>query len=71
MMTALNMATPRFQKEQRVSFVGGSGTVKGFQPGSGYWTYLVEMEMGPEPVMGRIGSETRILLAETDIALVY
>jgi hypothetical protein len=29
--------------------------------------YRVEMELGPEPEMGRIGSETTVLLYESDI----
>jgi len=32
------------------------------RPESGTWTYVVEMELGPEPDMGRVGSETMILL---------
>lgn len=59
---------PRFQKEQQVSFLGGLGVIKGYLPEAGTWTYLIEMEMGLEPEMGRIGSETRVLLPETDIA---
>jgi len=35
-------------------------------PESGTWTYVVEMELGPEPDMGRVGSETMIY-SEADI----
>ena len=58
---------PRFGKDQRVCFVGGVGTIKNCRSESSTWTYAVEMELGPEPDMGRIGSETTILLHEADI----
>lgn len=58
---------PRFGKKQRVKFVGGIGTIRSWRPESGTWTYAVEMELGPEPDMGRIGSETTIILHEADI----
>lgn len=58
---------PKFSKQQRVCFVGGVGTIKNCRPESGTWTYVVEMELGPEPDMGRVGSETRLLLHEADI----
>ncbi|MCU0534110.1 MAG: hypothetical protein MUD14_09465 [Hydrococcus sp. Prado102] len=66
-MKASPSIQPRFNKEQRVNFLGGCGTVKTYQPDSGTWLYLIEMEMGPEPDMGRIGNETRIFLPEADI----
>ena len=65
--TAKVMTTPRFNKGQKVCFVGGVGTIKNCRPDSGMWTYNVEMELGPEPEMGRVGSETTILLDEADI----
>ncbi|MDX2098606.1 MAG: hypothetical protein SFW36_12590 [Leptolyngbyaceae cyanobacterium bins.59] len=58
---------PKYQPNQRVHFVGGEGTVRGFFPNSGTWTYAVEMEMGPKPAVGRIGAETTILLMEMDL----
>ena len=61
------MIIPRFRKNQRVCFVGGVGTIRSCRSEAGTWTYAVEMEMGPEPDMGRIGSETTILLHEADI----
>ena len=67
-LTTTNVMTiPRFCKDQRVCFVGGVGTIRSSQPESGTWTYAVEMELGSEPDMGRIGSETTILLHEADI----
>ena len=58
---------PRFSKGEMVCFVGGVGIIKSCRPDSGTWTYAVEMELGPEPDMGRVGSETTILLLESDI----
>ncbi|MEP0818367.1 MULTISPECIES: hypothetical protein [Trichocoleus] len=58
---------PRFHLSQQVYFVGGQGTVKYCQPYAQTWAYLVEMELGPEPEMGRIGSEATILLNEAEI----
>ncbi|MDV2992430.1 MAG: hypothetical protein N4J56_002084 [Chroococcidiopsis sp. SAG 2025] len=57
----------RFRRGQRVCSVGGLGTIKNYKLESGSWTYLVEMELGPLPEMGRIGSETRIWLFEADL----
>lgn len=61
------MMNPRFGKDQRVCFVGGVGTIRSCRSESGTWTYAVEMELGPEPDMGRVGSETTIILHEADI----
>lgn len=58
---------PQFRLNQRVYFVGGCGTVKNCQPYAHTWTYAVEMELGPEPEMGRIGYEATILLNESEI----
>ncbi len=66
-MSASTLPSPRFAKGQRVHFVGGTGAIKNYQFGSGYVTYLVEMEMGPEPETGRIGAETTICLFESDL----
>lgn len=68
MMTTI-ATLPKFKKEQQVSFVGGLGIIKGCLAEVNTWTYLIEMEMGLEPEMGRIGSETTVLLPETDICL--
>ncbi|MBD2060316.1 hypothetical protein H6F88_30700 [Oculatella sp. FACHB-28] len=67
---AVTIATaPQFRKEQKVSFIGGTGTIKSYQPEAEGWSYLVEMEMEQEPEMGRIGYETTILLTQVDMSL--
>ncbi|MBD2256504.1 hypothetical protein [Pseudanabaena sp. FACHB-2040] len=58
---------PKFKQNQQVSFVGGTGRIKTYLPDSGKWTYEIEMELGPEPEIGRVGPETTILLYEADI----
>jgi hypothetical protein len=58
---------PKFETNQIVQFIGGIGKIKTFQPNSGTWTYAVEMEMSSTPEVGRVGSETTILLQEADI----
>ena len=60
-------ATPRFYRDQNVRFIGGQGTVRSYHPESGSWKYLVEMEMSPEPDIGRVGQETTIVLLESDL----
>ncbi|MCC5604721.1 hypothetical protein [Nostoc favosum] len=45
------------------------GYTNQYCPNCGYWSYLIEMEMGSEPETGIIGYETAILLFETDIIL--
>jgi hypothetical protein len=67
LMTATEITTPRFSQDQQVCFVGGVGMIRSCRPNSGTWTYTVEMEMGPEPAMGRVGAETTILLYEAEI----
>lgn len=57
----------QFCQGQKVRFVGGTGTVRNSKLESGCWTYLVEMDMGPEPEMGRIGYETTVWLFESDV----
>jgi hypothetical protein len=66
-MAATTLSIPRFCPEQRVYFIGGVGTIKNHHCESGCWTYLVEMEMGPVPEMGRVGYETTVQLFETDL----
>lgn len=68
-MTATTLTTPRFREGQIVGFTGGSGTVIGRRPEAGSWLYLVEMELGPEPKMGRIGYETTIVLNQSELLL--
>ncbi len=69
MSAVLDLTRPKFCKRQKVEFIGGLGTIIQSCPNSGYWSYLIEMEMGSEPEMGIIGYETAILLFETDITL--
>ncbi len=69
MGAVVDLARPKFCKGQKVEFLGGLGTIIQCNSSSGHWLYLVEMEMGSEPEMGRIGYETTILLFETDIIL--
>jgi hypothetical protein len=66
-MTAILIKRPRFRPKQWVSFVGGEGIVQSCQPHAGTWAYLVEMPLGREPVFGRVGAETKILLNEADL----
>lgn len=58
---------PSFQQKQTVHFLGGTGTIKDCSPLLGTWLYAIEMEYGPEPDCGRLGSETTILLTESEI----
>ncbi|MBW4491454.1 MAG: hypothetical protein KME12_27220 [Trichocoleus desertorum ATA4-8-CV12] len=58
---------PRFHLHQGVCFLGGCGTIKCCQPYAQTWIYAIEMELGPEPEMGRIGAEATILLNESEI----
>jgi hypothetical protein len=66
-LTTKKLTIPKFTAAQRVYFVGGVGTIKNCRPEAGTWTYVIEMELGPEPEMGRVGSETTILLHEADL----
>jgi len=47
--------------------MGGEGTVQCFRFDSGRWVYNIEMELGPEPVFGRVGAETTIVLDEEEL----
>lgn len=58
---------PKFDLEQMVRFLGGTGTIKSLHPEAKTWTYTVEMSMGLEPDFGRIGAETTIVLDEMEI----
>ena len=69
MIAVIDIARPKFCKGQEVEFIGGFGTIRESHLNSGNWSYLIEMEMGSELKMGRIGYETTILLFETDIIL--
>ncbi len=61
---------PKFRQSQMVCFWGGMGTIRSYHLESGTWAYAVEMALGPEPESGRVGSETTILLNETDMQAV-
>ena len=66
-MSSNFMMIPRFSRDEIVRFAGVVGRIKSYQPNLNTWTYTVEMEMGPEPDFGRVGSETTLLLEEADI----
>ena len=53
-----------------VCFLGVIGTIRSYHLESGTWAYAVEMALGPEPDVGRVGSETTILLHEADLKAV-
>ncbi len=63
-MTSTSLSS---SKNQLVCFIGGVGKILRYRPESSKWNYTVEMEMGPEPPMGRVGAETRLLLYEEEI----
>ena len=58
-MTSTSLSS---SKNQLVCFIGGVGKVLRYRSDPSTWNYTVEMEMGPEPPMGRVGAETRLLL---------
>ncbi|WP_196520408.1 hypothetical protein [Nostoc sp. WHI] len=70
-MNASVLSTPKFRSGQKVEFIGGEGIIKNYRPQSGSWVYLLEMPMGLEPEMGRVGYETMIWLYEVDICLPF
>jgi hypothetical protein len=57
----------KFDRTQRVSFVGGEGIIKSFKFDAGAWIYLVQMPLGAKPDFGRVGVETTILLTQTEL----
>ena len=66
-MVASATSTPKFCRGQSVCFTGGQGIIQGCQPEAGTWAYQIEMEMGLEPDFGRVGYETRVVLAEAEL----
>lgn len=66
-MSSHHRKRPKWGIDEMVSFAGGIGIVKSYHPESSTWTYAVEMEMASEPIFGRLGTETTILLHEEDI----
>lgn len=63
------ISPPKFRQSQLVSFLGGMGIVRSHHLESGTWAYAVEMSLGIEPEVGRVGTETTILLDEVDMQL--
>ncbi|VEP17878.1 conserved hypothetical protein [Hyella patelloides LEGE 07179] len=59
--------TPKFSPEQKVHFWGGKGTILFCQPNAGDWLSGVEMPREIEPDRVRIGSETRVLIGESEL----
>ena len=58
---------PKFYPLQQVYFLGGMGKIVSRFTEAGKWMYAVEMPLGKEPEIGRIGSETVILMQEAEI----
>jgi hypothetical protein len=50
-----------------VQFLGGAGIVRSYKPEANSWSYLIEMELGPEPDFGRIGAEAMVIITEADL----
>ena len=59
---------PKFQEQQQVSFAGGQGRILSLQADGIDWLYSVEMPLGVEPDMGRIGYETIVLMSEAELS---
>lgn len=66
-LSSLLTRKSQFSYNQQVCFIGGTGTVKEYCFGAGKWLYTIEMPLSPEPEMGRVGSETQIVLEEIEI----
>lgn len=66
-MSNILISTPIFQQTQLVKFMGGEGIVQRFRFDSGTWMYDIEMVLGPEPLFGRVGAETTIVLNEEEL----
>ncbi len=66
-LSLLTKKESQFKYDQKVYFTGGIGTVKDCCFDSGRWFYTIEMPLGVEPDMGRIGAETKIVLEEKEV----
>lgn len=66
-MPKISMKSHSFGLNRQVIFVGGEGIVRGVKFEDDTWKYLVEMPQGEEPVFGRVGAETMVLLCETEL----
>ena len=58
---------PKFREQQQVCFAGGQGKILSLQADGIDWLYSVEMPLGVEPDMGRIGYETIVLMSESEL----
>ncbi|MDZ8050252.1 MAG: hypothetical protein RMX68_024005 [Aulosira sp. ZfuVER01] len=61
------LGNPKFCEGQMVEFIGGEGLIKKYRFEPSSWLYLVEMPIKTDPDIDRVGYETMIWLAETDI----
>jgi hypothetical protein len=59
--------SPYFRPEQKVKFIGGEGIIREIKSDFNTWIYHVEMALGKEPIFGRIGAETTIVLHESEL----
>jgi hypothetical protein len=50
-----------------VKFIGGEGIIREIKSDFNTWIYHVEMALGKEPIFGRIGAETMIVLHESEL----
>ena len=66
----LHSNPPQFSQYQQVHFLGGNGIIVSCQPDAGNWLYGVKMPITTEADMGRVGSETVILVPEIELYLV-
>jgi hypothetical protein len=61
------MTTPKFIRDEMVRYAGAVGRIKNYQSNSNTRSYAVEMQMGPAPDFGRVGSETTVFVDEADL----
>jgi len=66
-MNSSFLGLPKFWRTQHVCFVGGEGIVLSHTAEAGNWTYVVEMALGLEPLCGRVGAETMVVLNEAEL----
>ena len=59
--------SPRFEKEQYVTFVGGRGQVKNLWTESGAWVYAVETSHSFSYGVSDYSRKTTVLLHEADL----
>jgi hypothetical protein len=56
-----------FRPAQRVSVLGGEGTIQSYKREAETWMYPIKMALGQEPNFGRVSAETTVLLNEADL----